>query len=781
MLNRTPLASALALAFALPFASPALAQSAPAATAASTATRTSASTGNPAAAQPALAVQTGQTAQAAQAQAQTAQTAQSAQTAQTAQTAQASQSAAPATDNATLPTISVSSQNDDQDFQADRATVGAKTPTALRDIPQTVTVINKAVMQSQGATSFQDALRNAPGITIGGAEGGQIGNNINLRGFTAQNDIYLDGFRDRNQYYRDTFDLESIEVLYGPSSMLFGRGSTGGVINQVTKQANLTPLTEVSATVGTSDRYRATLDVNRPIGDHAAFRLNAFGQSMGSTRDEMKNKDYGFAPELRFGIGTPTEVTISALIQHNYDMPDYGVQAINGRPFAPSKSTFYGLTDDRTIQDVQTVQARVDHRFNDQFKISNQTQFSHSLTDARETAPGAVLTGPLATSTALKNGNFTNLPLEDLYIKLASHDRVIENHSIYNDTMAQYKFTTGFLKHDMIAGVEVGHDSYTNQAYTRNNLPILSLLDPVYIPTPSNVTQTVGNHAESGATTLAAYFNETMSIGEHWKVIGGVRWDRFQAHIANTINAPLYADQTNTFTSVRAGAIYQPTDWQSYYFSYGTSFDPSLEALTVTNTTQNLAPEHTKSYEVGAKWDLLGGNLSVTSAFFQQEMDNARTQTSTGEYTLEGDIRVRGFQAGATGHLTDKWQVFAGYTYMDGVILKALDGTQGNTPANTPRNTFTLWTTYAFAPHWEIGGGPTYMSARYAANTNYVEAPGYTRWDAMAEYREKKWDVRLNLLNLTNKFYYDALIQSDGGRSVPGIGRTLLATFDYRL
>ncbi|WP_321933984.1 TonB-dependent siderophore receptor [Paraburkholderia sp. J8-2] len=744
MLNRTPLASALALTFAVPFATTALAQSAPATAAATAAT----------AASGAAAAQSNQTFQTAQAES--------------------------ATNNATLPTISVSGQSDAQDFQAERSTVGAKTPTALRDIPQSVTVINKAVMQSQGATSFQDALRNAPGITIGGAEGGQIGNNINLRGFTAQNDIYLDGFRDRNQYYRDTFDLESIEVLYGPSSMLFGRGSTGGVINQVTKQANLKPLTEVSTTIGTDDRYRATLDVNRPLGDHAAFRLNAFGQSMGSTRDVMKNKDYGFAPELRFGIGTPTEVTISALIQHNYDMPDYGVQAVNGHPFAPSKSTFYGLTDDRTIQDVQTVQARVDHRFNDQFKITNQTQFSHSLTDARETAPGAVLTGPLASSTALKNGNFTNLPLEDLYIKLASHDRVIENHSIYNDTMAQYKFTTGFLKHEMLAGIELGHDSYTNQASTRNNLPILSLLNPVYISTPSNVTTTVGNHAESGANTFAAYFNETMSIGEHWKLIGGVRWDRFQAHIANTISAPLYADQTNTFTSVRAGAIYQPTDWQSYYFSYGTSFDPSLEALTVTNNTQNLSPEHTKSYEVGAKWDLLGGNLSVTSAFFQQEMDNARTQTSTGEYTLEGDIRVRGFQAGATGHITNKWQVFAGYTYMDGVVLKALDGTQGNTPANTPRNTFTLWTTYAFTPHWEIGGGPTYMSARYAANTNYVEVGGYTRWDAMAAYHEKKWDVLLNLLNLTNKFYYDALIQSDGGRSVPGIGRTFLATADYR-
>ncbi|NLP62719.1 TonB-dependent receptor [Paraburkholderia sacchari] len=739
MSNRTPLASALALVFAVPFASSALAQSAPVAAQRSEA----ASQTPPAPATPAT----------------------------------------PATDNATLPAISISAQapgQSNQDFQAETSTVGAKTPTALRDIPQSVTVINKAVMQSQGATSFQDALRNAPGITIGGAEGGQIGNNINLRGFTAQNDIYLDGFRDRNQYYRDTFNLDSIEVLYGPSSMLFGRGSTGGVINQVTKHATLKPLTEVSATLGTDDRYRTTLDINRPLGDHAAFRLNAFGQSMGSTRDEMKNKDYGFAPELRFGIGTPTEITLSALIQHNYDMPDYGVQSINGHPFAPSKSTYYGLTDDRTIQDVQTVQARIDHTFNEQFKISNRTQFSHSLTDARETAPGAVLTGPLATSPALKNGNYTTLPLSSLYVKLASHDRVIENHSIYNDTMAQYKFSTGAVKHEMIAGVEIGHDSYTNQAYTRNNLPIVSLLDPVYIPTPSNVTQTVGNHAESGATSLAAYLNETMSIGEHWKLIGGVRWDRFQAHITNSVNAPAYADQTNTFTSVRAGAIYQPTDWQSYYFSYGTSFNPSLEALTVTNNTQNLAPESTKSYEVGGKWDLLGGNLSVTSALFQQEKDNARTQTSSGEYLLEGDIRVRGFQAGATGHITNKWQVFAGYTYMDGVILKALDGTQGHTPANTPRNTFTFWTTYALTPHWEIGGGPTYMSSRYASNTNYVETGGYTRWDAMAAYHAKKWDVQFNLLNITNKFYYDALVPSDGGRSVPGVGRTFLATANYR-
>jgi catecholate siderophore receptor len=732
MFNKKPLVTALTLAFAIPFAAPSIAQTSPQVS--------------------------------------------SQDTAQAAPPASSSASS----EGVTLPAVTVTGQSDKQDFQADISSVGAKVPTALRDIPQTVTVINKALLESQGVTSFENALRNAPGITIGGAEGGQIGNNINLRGFTAQNDIYLDGFRDRNQYYRDTFDLEAIEVLYGPSAMLFGRGSTGGVINQVSKKATLTPSAEVTTTIGSNDRYRTTVDVNHPLSDTAAVRINAFGQDLGSTRDVMKSKDYGIAPEVRFGIGTPTEVTLSALIQHNNDMPDYGVPPLNGHPAPVPKNTFYGLTTDRTIQDVQTVSGRIEHRFSDDLTLRNETQFSHSTTDAQETAPQKVLTGPLATSPALSNGNYTSLPLSQLYVQLQSHDRVIENHSIYNDTTLDYKFTTGPIKHDFIVGVELGRDTYSNQASTRNNLPIVSLIDPAYLSTPAGVTTTLGNYAQSSANEIAGYFNDTASIGEHWKVVGGLRWDRFQAEIANTISAPAFASQTNDFTSVRAGIIYQPADWQSYYVSYGTSFDPSLEALTVTNYTQNLTPETTDSYEVGGKWDLLGGNLSVTSALFSEEMHNARTAVSSTEYVLDGDVRVNGFQAGAAGHLTDKWQVFGGYTYMDARIVKALDGTQGNVPANTPRNTLTFWSTYALTPHWEIGGGPTYMSARYAATNNLVEVGGYTRWDATAAYHEKKWDVRLNVLNLTNKSYYDALIQSDGGRSVPAVGRTFLATADYR-
>ncbi|AUT62510.1 TonB-dependent receptor [Paraburkholderia terrae] len=712
------------------------------------------------------------------------------------QVAQAATSASPASqpsasqpsESNTLPAVKVTGQADNAtDFQPDTSSVGAKVPTALRDIPQAVTVIPKAVLQSQAANSFSDALRNVPGITIGAAEGGQIGNNINLRGFSARTDIYLDGFRDRGQYYRDTFNLESIDVLYGPSSLYFGRGSTGGVINHVSKEPQLKKRADVSVQAGTHDRYRTTVDLDTPITDTSAFRINAFGQSLGSSRDVMKNKDYGVAPEVKFGIGTPTEITLSALIQHNRDQPDYGVPPLNGHPAPVNRGTFYGYTDDRTIQDVQTFSARIKHRFNEDVTVRNQTQFSHYSTEARATNAASVLTGPLSTSTALTNGNFTNIDPSKLFVKLQGKDRNINDHSVYNSTDVEWKFNTGPVKHDLLAGVDLSHETYSNQSFTAtspgmtsNTIGVVPLIDPPYTPRPANVKEVATNLAESSANGVGLYLNDTISLGEHWKVVGGVRWDRYEASIKNSINLPGYATQTNFFTSVRGGIIYQPADWQSYYVSYGTSFDPSLEALTLTNGQQNLPPEHNKSYEVGAKLDLLGGGLSVTQSLFNIEKTNARTANPDGSYTLDGDIRVRGYQLGLAGHITDKWQVFGGYTYMDGVILQAFDGTQGKTPANTPHNTLTLWTTYAFTPHWEIGGGPTYMSSRYAANNNLVQVGGYTRWDAMAAYHAKRYDVQINVLNLTDKNYYDALIPSDGGRAVPGYGRTFLATLNYR-
>jgi len=700
-----------------------------------------------------------------------------------------------------LPEMNVTGHKGDE-YAPGVSTVGAKIPTETRDIPQTITVIPRAVLDAQGAASLSDALRYVPGITIGGAEGGQIGNNISLRGFSARTDIFLDGSRDRGQYYRDTFFLDAVEVLKGPSSLLFGRGSTGGIVNQSSKQPLLASHGEVAGSLGTDGYYRLSGDFNAPLSETAAFRMNVMGQDVSTTRDVMRNQDIGAAPSLRFGIGTPTEFTVSALVTHNHDMPDYGLPPLDGGPAPVPYSSFYGLTDDRTVQDVGVVSARVEHKVATDVTLRNQTQYSKYKTDASETGASRVGTYVGGKFTALPTnatGNQTDLPTSQLFVLLGSHDRVIDDETFDNQTDFIANFTTGPVKHHLLIGAEFGRDDYDNQAYLRvdptiagaTGLAVVSLDSPEYRNAPANAVRATGNLVNSTADTLAGYFNDTAEIGAEWKVVFGLRWDRFKASLTNSINrdntsgntAPVSASQTVTFTSVRAGAIYQPTHAQSYYVAYGTSFDPSLETLTLTSGQQDLAPEENRSYELGAKWDLYGGNLSLTSAVFQIEKTNARTQVSTGVYELDGDVRVNGIELSAAGSLTANWRLIAGYTYLDAEIVKAsvLDGTQGKVPANTPRNAASLWTTYNLSREWEIGGGLTTMSSRYASNTNVVTAAGFTRFDATLAYHQPKYDIRVNLFNVTDKNYIAALIPSDGGRSVPGIGRTLVATLTYRI
>ena len=695
------------------------------------------------------------------------------------------------------------------DFNAN-ATSLSKLPADLHDVPQSVVVVNKALMQSQGANSLADALRNVAGITLGGAEGGQIGNNINLNGFSARTDIYLDGFRDRGQYYRDTFAIDEVEVLMGPSSMLFGRGSTGGVINQVTKKANLHASTEVSASATTNGLVRTTADYNRPLSDTSALRLSAMAQSgKATTRDQTDVQDFGLAGSYVFGIGTPTEITLSALIQHNHDMPDYGLPPLNGHPAPVDRNTAYGLNSDHTNQDVAALNTTIKHKITPDVVLRNQTQFNYVHTSAVETAPQGIGTVANGVFTLLPNAS-SNLPLSSLFVRGQSHDRDIRDYSIFNQTELSAKLATGSIKHELLLGLELGHDGYDNQAYYRNGscngvalnptstvsgyADCVPLVNPGYSAAGSSVASQAGNRSGGSANTIATYVNDTMTLTPEFKLVGGLRFDRYIASITNSLNstnAPAAAkntalpsaQQTINFTSVRLGSIWQPSAEQSYYLSYGTSFNPSLEQLTGTTGQQNLDPEKNRSYELGGKWDLLNDKLSLNAAIFQIKKENARSQVSTGVYVLDGTVRVNGARAGAVGHITKDWQVALGYTYLDAKVIQssALDGTLGKIPVNTPKNTLTSWSTYKVAPHWEVGGGASYMSARYANPTNTVQAGGYTRWDATVAYTQPKYDIRLNLFNLANKMYYDALIQSDGGRSVPGNGRTAMLSVNYRM
>lgn len=718
-------------------------------------------------------------------------------------------SAQTAEDDVTLKPVKVQEKLINNDYSPVISNVGAKTPTPIRDVPQTVNVINRAVLDSQNATSLKDALRNVPGITLSAGEGGQIGDNINLRGFNARTDIYIDGFRDRGQYTRDTFYLDSIEVLKGPSSMLFGRGSTGGVINQSSKKPDLKARGEISASIGTDDYYRTTLDINQPIADDAAFRLAAFGQNTQSTRDVIHNKDFGVAPSLRFGIGTPTEITLSALVQRNNDIPDYGFPLIRSdrtansvaKPLDAPKHNFYGYLDDHFDQDVDVFNIGFRHAINDALTLNSRVQYSQYRIGASPT--------PLGTTSVIGASGAAAIPTQNTPIDLITgqrqdRDRIVNDSSLFNQTDLVAKFVTGSIKHTLTSGMEIGLDRYRNTRWSYNptNVPI-NLGEPVNgyrggVRFKQSVTET-------NADTFAMYVNDQLDLNEQWKLIGGLRWDRFRADAdaitylqsgaISTVTPPSDLTRTDKMTSVRAGVIYQPDEMQSYYVSYGASFNPSAEAVTLTNTQADVSPEKNRSYEIGAKYDLFDAALQLNAAVFQIEKTNARTTDLTGIVNLDGDTRVRGFELSAVGYLLPAWQILAGYTHLDGEVVDGKDSntlvidngaggttnltlfSKGKTLQNTPRDTATVWTTYTLFDAWEIGGGAVYASRRYVNNFETAEIDGYTRWDATIAFKQPKYDVRLNLQNLTDKKYFEA---ASGGRATPANGRAAILTTTYR-
>ncbi|MEQ1813663.1 MAG: TonB-dependent siderophore receptor [Candidatus Nitrotoga sp.] len=707
-------------------------------------------------------------------------------------------------DAALLPEVKVIEQRRN-DYAPGVATVGAKTPTLLRDIPQSLTVINRTVLDEQAATSMTQALRNVPGITITAGEGGAIGDNINLRGFSARTDIFLDGFRDRGQYARDTFAIDAIEVLKGPSSMLFGRGSTGGVINQVSKKPGLKAAGEANVSLGTNDFYRSTVDVNHPLSETSAVRIAAFGQDTKSTRDVVYNKDWGVAPSLRFGIGMPTEVTISALIQRNNDLPDYGFPFVttNGvgtvrKPVDAPTNRFYGYTDDHFDQSINVIGATVRHKISPTTTLRNQTQYSQYAVDASPSPPGTV--------TRIGGGVPSRSdPLSQLLSSREDRDRHLGDKSLFNQTDLIAKIQAGSVLHTLTTGLEVGRDEYHEDRFIWNTTTANRNIN---LGNPVNGTRqgvrALSRTIETSANTLAAYTNDQIDLNKQWKLVGGLRWDRFSVstdlkkYTLPTVTPAFPADttmlaapQSNTMLSHRAGIIYQPNDTQSYYISTGTSFNPSGEAVTqsVTTTAVNgdkVPPEKNRSLETGAKLDLLDGNLSFNTALFHVEKTAARTADATGVVTLNGDVRVQGLELGVVGRFTPAWQVLAGYTLLHGKVLKSNDlgrnadlgiPSEGKTLQNTPRHSASLWSTYSFLRDWDVGGGLVYSSKRYVNNFETAEVDGYTRYDATLAYKQKRYDFRVNLQNLTDEKYFET---ANAGRAVPVKGRSAIVSITYR-
>jgi len=638
----------------------------------------------------------------------------------------------------------------------------------LVDTPQSINSVSSAQLSDQGATDLDEALRMVPGITLGAGESNWQGNNPYLRGFPVRDDMFVDGQRDFGSYYRDPFDDEQVVVLQGPSSILFGHGSTGGVINQVSKSPSLDPLLAGTAVVGTDDLQRGTLDADAPVaplGSGAALRVNLMGEHFGvADRDEIHGHRWGVAPSLALGLGTPTRLQVSYFHQSADQVPDLGIPWLDGRPAPVRRSNFYGFDSDYLDTDVNIFTARFEHDLGSSATLSSQLRYSSDSREYRMTEAdipkGIPPDTPVTAITVARNafpgfqGSGSSTFWDD-QTDLAMHA------------------ATGAIRHAIVTGFELSREAPHNTYVNDVGVPGTNLADPTMPPYsvaesyPALITHTI-------AKTAGIYGLDTLQWG-NWQVMVGTREDLFDAPYTSThysatgaVLSETTADQVNRIFSYRGAIVYKPARNGSIYVMTGSSFDPSAEGIasvvsagrTLAQAYLNLDPEKTRTYELGSKWQLADDRLLLGGALFRQEKYNARVPDPTNpEFdTLGGDERVDGAQVSATGHLTEALDLEASYTYLDSKVIRTAPGGPllGAPLTNAPRNASSLWLEYRIVQPLQIGVGGLQASSQLGQDTAaaYLVAPGYVVWNAMAKYEfSSKLLVQINLNNLTDKYY----------------------------
>jgi catecholate siderophore receptor len=681
----------------------------------------------------------------------------------------------------TLPQIEVKDQREQSKSYQPGINTTTKLPLLPRDIPSSITTVPEQLIYDRGADNFRDALRYVPGITFQAGEGGRIGDNIRLRGYSVVNDLYSDGIRDSAQYNRDIFNVEQLDVLRGSASMLFGRGTTGGVINQVSKKPYLFDGGKAAYTFGSHDYNRLTVDLNKVVGEGAAFRLNVMKTDADSFRDNVHSNRTGIAPSLRLGIGTQDEFTFSYYYLGYKDIPDYGIpmSTVLGGPVPVPVNRFYGMAAiDYQIDSASIASAEWIHRFSADTSIKTVVRHGFFERDLRAVNPGVGAATVFNDATVVTRGRQSR----------GGEDR---NITIQSDLNSKFEF--GGMKHLLLAGYEYQTEDSYRWAYnaTGNANPATTLNPNPFPVLPasffSNWKVRTGEVYFNDWTT-SFYVQDMVEFMPKWKLLLGTRYDDFRANY-KTATAGFRRD--DRVWSYRSGLLWQPGDFQSYYASLGNSFNPSAESYAIAGNTVDTPPEKNLNMEVGGKWEAASGNLSLTAALFRTEKTNERNTdpSNAGTLILSGKRHTQGVELSAAGRITPRWDVFAGYALMSSRIDKHVNPAfVGVIAQNTPPYSLNAWSTYRMDGGWKVGGGLEMVGNRtvYGASTApagpapvYRVAPHYMRWDALLAYEQKKYDIKLNIINVFNTKWYDAPYEN-GGHVVPGTTRTGLVTVAWK-
>ena len=609
----------------------------------------------------------------------------------------------------------------------DRDTGLSVLQTTIQDTPQAISVIDSAQLKAQGVTSLEQALRNVPGITIAIGEGGTLsGDQFKIRGFDAKDDIYIDGLRDFGSYTRDSFNYEEVQVLKGPSGAMFGRGTTGGAINTLSKRPRLEDFTSVDGYVGNGDYYRALADINHRLGETTAVRVTGMYNDTGVVdRDLINNKRWGAAITLATGIGTDTTASVSYLHQHANGRPDYGIIIVQrpgdivARPASEygvgvERSTFTGYRNDVDRNDADILTVRLAHKVNDNISLNSDTRygsyrryFQYSTLDQCTAACTANLfDGNPATEA--NGGNGGQGPYD------------MDAWGLQNITTARINYDIGSLKNQLIVGVDISRQENDKVIFayalppgftTRQVIP-----RPLVNPNPSfpagyfvfravpgqNInctgagncttlvngapvfTNTVGTATEKSqgkSTDAGIFLTDRLWFSEQLSVIGSYRVDRYTAELQSLQfnNATSDIKVKPTLKSPRVSVVFEPAEDQTYYVSWGKSQTPQGTSIVgagaaLAVTTKDLKPEDSEIWEAGAKVTIPSTRLAFTASLFDIKKDNAlQVDPDTGFLQAQSGERqeVKGIELGVSGKVTDAWTVSAGYTYLDAKIKQS--------------------------------------------------------------------------------------------------------------
>lgn len=651
----------------------------------------------------------------------------------------------------------------DTEFVTKESATVTKTATPLRDLPQSVEIVNNRLMQVQGVRSLQDALYNVTAVAVAQGEGRR--DNFYIRGFNAVGDQFVDGVRDDAQYYRDLANIEQIEVVKGPAAVLFGRGSSGGLINRVTKRpdfANRVGGAEVS--FGSYGLKRGSFDFGQPIvSEKLAFRLIGAYEKSGSFRQFYFLDRYNIAPSLSWRPTKNTDVVFQFEYLNDHRLPDRGIPSFRGRPLDVPIATYYGdPTSDEATARVFSQAARLEHRFNNTWLVRNVFRHTGYATDFYNSGPNGV---------CLLNGASgacsTNVPASvseadsRLRVTRFQYSSNSRQDNFFNQTEAVG--TLDFLgwQHNLLAGLELGSQSRKTNRSDSALAPV-TFLDPVLTRPVSASNTTTDNRFN--AKVVGVYFQDQINFNRQWKALFGARYDTFEQKLDNLLvsSAPTL-QRTDRQWSPRAGLVYQPQEWLSLYASYTRSFQPSGENLSLAANNTELKPEMTRNYEFGIKAEIPQWRLNTTLAVFRLDRDNIKTTDpqNPARLLLVGEQRTDGIEATVSGSPLRNLQFTAGYALLSARITKSNNVSagvplEGRRAGLIPQSAGNLWLSYALPKNFSVGFGAFGRSKIFTSANNLVTLPGFVRLDASLSWRsERHYEIAFNLRNIANRRYYE--------------------------